>query len=211
VEVLVLKVDPRTHYRDEFCENIEGQMRNRSELSGWTVYRMQTDTFELDSTTLSNDMFDILDSNGKHKLILFENELTLLDSPELLVAYISGNARRVSLLDKIGKRIAIIGAFGLLLLPFVSFFVLFNHELQMAVVFIEFVSFLLLVFLLIQWMNGTLLKSDIATARIDPSFREALKRLAVLSEREPFEETKRYIDRFQAVENSFDSLNEKER
>ncbi|MFW9789162.1 MAG: hypothetical protein ACFFE2_00325 [Candidatus Thorarchaeota archaeon] len=196
-----MRIDPQTHYRDEICEAIEATLRTSSEFDEWTVHRLRIDRKLAKPHPELHDPFDVRNPEGKHMTWLFEYELELLDSPELLVAYIRGNSERIEIAGKLDRQLAIIVIAVMLISPSIIFFPWRPDSLfRFTWGVVELALAISLMAYLVRRRNQALTRMDVINARNDPSFREALRILSILSDRSELGGMEEYFKRYERMD-----------
>jgi hypothetical protein len=177
-------IEDSTHFRDEKCQQIEEILERDTRFKGCIVtrIRLQKEFPEL------KDQFDIQKEDGTHLVWFCEREFDILDRPEI-VPYLDVQRKREQKLDSyhswelLGYITGLIGVVGVIML-LLSLFLGITQEL----------AFILMSFGVITlWIGCTTIPItairkqaalailDRESARKNPLFLDALRRLATLS------------------------------
>lgn len=199
LESITLRADSRKHYRDEVCISIEEVLRTRPKYDGWTVHRLK-----VVGDPEYHGPLDVRDVNGNQMTRIFDDEIKLLDTPELLLAYIGGNTNRDIIANRVDRRHSVIVLLGLIPFLLFSFITIFGLELLSSIILNFVAGLVCFAPMYISWRmrNRALIDADKSSAQANPYFREAIQRLATFAENQQMKEYEFYIDRHEALEKA---------
>ena len=191
------------HYRDDSCETVADALESREEFAGWTVNRMKRD-IRPGALPDIDDPYTIRNAEGKHMTWISREELVLLDSTELLTGYISGNAKRNVITERVDRRHSVFMLLGLIPFLIFSFITIFSLELLPSAILNFLAGLVYFTPVYISWRlrNRALIDADKSSAKANPYFREAIQRFATFAKNHPMMEHERYIVRHEALEKA---------
>jgi hypothetical protein len=193
-----------TYYQDKFCKEIETILAKDSRFEGCRVKRLRLH----ESAPELKDPFDILTSEGKHVVWFYEWELEILGDSEI-PSYLEVQKKREQNLD---AHISWdLSSWVVMFIGFVAFLVdvglmFLDLATQTAFIFFPITMSVLLFGLVLNFMSKTRRrvsekKLDIDSAKGDPLFLRALRKLSVLSE-SGIKELEEYSERLEKVEKA---------
>jgi hypothetical protein len=195
-------VESGMQYRDEGCERIEEALRARSEYAGWSAHRMSLGKTLTKRSPELTDPYEIENEKKKSIIWIGEKELELLDSPELLLAYIEVEIQRERISGKYCE--------------FSLFYLLFSLLFDMMLVpYLKFWMFPLLVVIFVpvillekiyraNKIEREQIELDILHARNNPAYREAIRRLSGLSDnlKPDADDFQKFGERYRVIEDA---------
>lgn len=195
-------VESGMQYRDEGCERIEEALRARSEYAGWSAHRMPLSKILTKRSPELTDPYEIKDEKKKSILWIDEKELELLDSPELLLAYIEVEIQREQISGKYCE--------------FSLFYLLFS--LLVDLMLVPYLKFWMFPLLVVIFLPVILLEKiyrankiereqtelDILHARNNPAYREAVRRLSGISDslKPDADDFQKFGERYRVIEDA---------
>ena len=188
--------------KDEGCERIEEALRARSEYAGWSAHRMLLSKTLTKRSPELTDPYEIEDEKKRSIIWIDEKELELLDSPELLLAYIEVEIQRERISGKYCE--------------FSLFYLLFSLLVDLMLVpYLKFWMFPLLVVIFVpailldkiyraNKIEREQTELDILHARNNPAYREAIRRLSGLSDslKPDANDFQKFGERYKAIEDA---------
>ncbi|MHA3964740.1 MAG: hypothetical protein AM325_014510 [Candidatus Thorarchaeota archaeon SMTZ1-45] len=185
VRIDLADIEERTQYRDDMSEKLEDMLRKSSKFQGCIVKRVR---LEREAPELRNP-FDIQYSDGTHAVWLYEWEIQALDEQEIL-SYLEVQKGREKQLDSyhfwdiISFSVSAIGVIAVFL--DLMFMIYLGNTERLILDFLTVALFILGSGLVLVYVNSIRKSSnerwlDTVSAKNDPLFLEALRKLATLS------------------------------
>jgi len=198
-------IEDHMEYRDQKCEELEDILRKDSRFEGCIVkrIRLQKEAPEL------KDPFDIQKKDGTHSVWLNEWEFDILSEPEIL-SYLDVQRKKEEVSDSyacwwfLGFMVIMTGACSVVAL-FLMYMIgigelQFVFE-QLPTAVVGLVLGLLLVYITSRRKRIGMIRRDIESARENPLFISALRKLATLSG-VGNKDKDRYANRLREIEDS---------